>query len=149
MAEEDRPADGDRLLWSLNRDEQRLLWITFVRGLASILVGAAVIGGAIAVARYEVRVSSLLSLAGSTGFVLLLVVIGSSPDHQLCCAHALRELQAVTDSAPAGQWCWAAQAADALTRMQALASEAIAQGRDTADPAALAAQVHSYRSAAS
>ena len=71
-----------------------------------------------------------------------------SPDHQLCCAHALRELQAVTDSAPAGQWCWAAQATDALTGMQALASEAIAQGRDAADPVALAAQVHRYRSAA-
>jgi len=71
----------------------------------------------------------------------------SSPDHQLCCAHALRELQAVTDGAPEGEWCWAAQAADALTRMQALASEAIAQGRDAVDPAALAAQVHSYRSA--
>ncbi len=70
-----------------------------------------------------------------------------SPDHQLCCAHALRELQAVTDSAPAGQWCWAAQAADALTTMQVLAGEAIAQGRDAADPAALAAQIHCYRSA--
>ena len=71
----------------------------------------------------------------------------SGPGHQLCCAHALRELQAVTDSAPAGQWCWAAQAADALTAMQVLAGEAIAQGRDTADPAALAAQIHCYRSA--
>lgn len=71
----------------------------------------------------------------------------SGPDHQLCCAHALRELQAVTGSAPAGQWCWAAQAADAFTGMQALASDAIAQGRDAADPAALAAQIHSYRSA--
>ena len=28
--------------------------------------------------------------------------------HQLCCAHALRVLQAVTDSAPAGRWCRAA-----------------------------------------
>ena len=71
----------------------------------------------------------------------------SSPDHQLCCAHALRELQAVTDGAADGEWCWAAQAADALTGMQVLASEAIAQGRDAADPAALAAQVHRYRSA--
>ena len=71
-----------------------------------------------------------------------------SPGHQLCCAHALRELQAVTDSAPGDEWCWAAQAADALTGMQALASEAIAQGRDAADPAALAAQMHRYRSAA-
>lgn len=71
----------------------------------------------------------------------------SSPDHQLCCAHALRELQAVTDSAPAGGWCWAAQAADALTAMQALVSEAVSQGLDAVDPAALAAQIHCYRSA--
>ena len=34
----------------------------------------------------------------------------TAPGHQLCCAHALRELQAVTDAAPQGQWCWAAQA---------------------------------------
>ena len=61
--------------------------------------------------------------------------------------HALRELQAVTDSAPAGRWCWAAQAADALTGMQALVSEAIGQGRDAADPAALTVQMHRYRSA--
>ena len=32
--------------------------------------------------------------------------------------------------------------------MQALVSEAIAQGRDAVDPAALATQIHSYRSAA-
>jgi len=68
--------------------------------------------------------------------------------HQLCCAHALRELQAVTDAAPAGRWCWATQAADALTVMQKLVSQAIAQGRDGVDGAALAAQVHAYRSAA-
>ena len=72
----------------------------------------------------------------------------TAPDHQLCCAHALRELQAVTDAAPQGQWCWAAQAAEALTRMQQLVSEAISQGRDAADPAALAAQVRLFRSAA-
>jgi transposase len=68
--------------------------------------------------------------------------------HQLCCAHALRELQAVTDSAPAGRWCWAAQTADALTATQALVSEAIGQGREAAGPAALAMQIHRYRSAA-
>ena len=71
----------------------------------------------------------------------------STADHQLCCAHALRELQAVTDSAPAGQWCWATQAAEALTGMQALVSEAIAQSRDAVDRAALAALMHRYRSA--
>ena len=70
-----------------------------------------------------------------------------APDHQLCCAHALRELQAVTDAAPAGQWCWATQAAEAITAMQALVREAISQGHDAVDPAALAAQVRLFRSA--
>jgi transposase len=64
----------------------------------------------------------------------------SSADHQLCCAHALSELQAVTDAAPAGEWCWATQAADALTAMQALVSDAISQGRGAAGPDALAVQ---------
>jgi transposase len=41
--------------------------------------------------------------------------------HALCNAHALRELQAVTDAAPGGAWCWAAQAADALRDMKRLA----------------------------
>jgi transposase len=72
----------------------------------------------------------------------------TAPDHQLCCAHALRELQAVTDAAPDGQWCWAAQAAEALTTMQDLVREAIGQGRDAVDPDALAAQVRLFRSAA-
>jgi len=72
----------------------------------------------------------------------------TAPDHQLCCAHALRELQAVTDAAPDGQWCWAAQAAEALTAMQHLVREAVSQGRDAADPVALAAQIRLYRSAA-
>jgi transposase len=68
--------------------------------------------------------------------------------HQLCCAHALRELQAVTDAAPDGQWCWAAQAAEAITGMQKLVAEAIAGRRDAVDPDALAGQVTLYRSAA-
>jgi transposase len=71
----------------------------------------------------------------------------TTPDHQLCCAHALRELQAVTDAAPDGRWCWAAQAADAFTAMQALVCEAVSQGRGTVDPAALATQIRLYRSA--
>ena len=72
----------------------------------------------------------------------------AAPGHQLCCAHAARELQAVTDLAPAGQWCWATQAAEALAGMQRLAACAIAQRRDAIDPAALAARVRLYRSAA-
>ena len=72
----------------------------------------------------------------------------TAPDHQLCCAHVLRELQAVSDAAPVGQWCWATQAAEALTAMQGLVREAISQGRDAVDQAALAAQVRLLRSAA-
>jgi transposase len=71
----------------------------------------------------------------------------TAPDHQLCCAHALRELQAVADGAPQGQWCWATQAAEALTAMQDLVREAVSQGRDAVDPAALATQVRLFRSA--
>jgi transposase len=71
----------------------------------------------------------------------------AAPEHQLCCAHALRELQAVTDAGPGGRWCWTTQAAEAITAMQDLAREAISQGRDAVDPAVLAAQVHLFRSA--
>jgi len=72
----------------------------------------------------------------------------ASAVHQLCCAHALRELQVVTDLAPRGGWCWATQAAEALTAMQALVSEAISAGKDSIGPTALAEQVSRYRSAA-
>jgi len=68
--------------------------------------------------------------------------------HQLCCAHALRELQAVTDAAPAGEWCWASQAAEAITAMQQLVRQAISRGQPAAAPDALDKQVTRYHSAA-
>ena len=52
-------------------------------------------------------------------------------EHQLCCAHALRELAAVTDTAPAdADWCWATQAADALVAIQTLVADATTAGAD-------------------
>lgn len=69
-------------------------------------------------------------------------------EHQLCCAHVLRELQAVTDTAAGADWCWATQAADALTAMQKLVAEAIATGAETLDPETLAEQVKLYHDAA-
>jgi transposase len=70
-------------------------------------------------------------------------------EHQLCCAHAQRELAAVADIAsPDADWCWAAQAGDALVALQKLVTEAIVAGADTIDPDALANHVHLYRSAA-
>ena len=69
-------------------------------------------------------------------------------EHQLCCAHALRELAGVADTAPAdADWCWATQAADALVAMQKLVTEAIAADTDAVQAAALAEQVGLYRSA--
>ena len=69
--------------------------------------------------------------------------------HQLCCAHAQRELAAVTDLAgPDVDWCWATQAADALVAMQKLVADATAAGADAVDPYALDKQVQLYRSAA-
>ena len=67
--------------------------------------------------------------------------------HALCNAHALRELQAVTDSAPSGQWCRAAQAADALREMKRLADTALAAGGTLAgiDAGRLAAARHQFR----
>jgi transposase len=69
--------------------------------------------------------------------------------HALCNAHALRELQAVTDAAPAGQWCWAGQAADALRDLKRLADASLAiDGTfEHADQAKMAAARHRYRSA--
>lgn len=70
-------------------------------------------------------------------------------EHQLCCAHALRELQAVTEAAPGdADWCWATQAADALVAMQKLVTEAIAAGADAVEAGStLSEQVRLYRSA--
>lgn len=51
MADGDRPGGEERPLWVLTRDEQRLLWITFAGGFASIVAGAACIGVAISLAR--------------------------------------------------------------------------------------------------
>jgi transposase len=69
-------------------------------------------------------------------------------EHQLCCAHAVRELAGVADASPAGSWCWATQAAEALVAMQKLVDQAVAAEQAAADPAALAEQIHRYRSAA-
>lgn len=70
--------------------------------------------------------------------------------HALCNAHALRELQAVTDHTPDGQWCWAEQSADALRDMKDLVDAALTapgDDLDRIDHTALADALHRYRSA--
>jgi transposase len=70
-------------------------------------------------------------------------------DHALCNAHALRELQAVTDAAPPGEWCWAAQAADALRDLKRLADASLAEDGTLGhvDQAKMAQARHRYHSA--
>jgi transposase len=70
--------------------------------------------------------------------------------HALCNAHALRELQAVTDQTPAGQWCWAEQTADALRELNDLVTTALAATPDSLtglDQAVMADALARYRSA--
>jgi len=69
--------------------------------------------------------------------------------HALCNAHGLRELQAVSDAALAGQWCWAAQAADALRDMKHLADASLVTDGTLhhVDQAKLAGARHRYHSA--
>jgi hypothetical protein len=68
---------------------------------------------------------------------------------RLCCAHALRELAGVADTAdPDTEWCWARQCSDAIIEMQRLVNQAVAAGTRDVDPEALAEQIRLYRSAA-
>jgi hypothetical protein len=70
--------------------------------------------------------------------------------HALCNAHVLRELQAITDQSPTGQWCWAEQSADALCDMKKLVDTTLATtpGSLTGlDQGALSEALHRYRSA--
>jgi transposase len=70
-------------------------------------------------------------------------------EHQLCCAHAQRELAGVAECVPAdADWCWASQVADALVAMQRLVSDAMTAGRSVIDADELATQIHRYRSGA-
>ncbi|MGH3264303.1 MAG: IS66 family transposase, partial [Trebonia sp.] len=72
----------------------------------------------------------------------------TNASHQLCCAHALRELQAVADTFEPGKWCWASQATRAIAAMQTLVADAKAHGRTSLDPGPLAEHTALYRSAA-
>ncbi len=68
--------------------------------------------------------------------------------HALCGAHVLRELTAVMDLAPAGQFCWARQAHDALLELKSLADTAADAGLSSCQPQALAHHTRLLRSAA-
>jgi hypothetical protein len=69
------PQGVERPLWVLSREDQRLFVITFVGGVASIVVGACVIGGAIALVRgIKATHFSLVVLIGFTAVYTVAVV---------------------------------------------------------------------------
>jgi hypothetical protein len=68
-------------------------------------------------------------------------------DHQLCCAHVVRELIAVAERTPDAAWNWAAQAITALVDLQKLAADARAAGFTMLDPELVTAPRHRLRSA--
>ncbi len=68
-------------------------------------------------------------------------------DHQLCCAHVVRELVAVAESMPDVAWCWATQAHEALVDLQKLAADARVVGAALADPALVVEPRRRLRSA--
>ena len=65
----------------------------------------------------------------------------------LCGAHVLRELQAVTETAPTGGQ-WAARLAECLRTLKHATDDAREHGRAGLDPVWLAAQVRAYTAAA-
>lgn len=67
--------------------------------------------------------------------------------HSLCNAHALREMQAVTDLSAQGDWCWATEVADALRAMKDIVDAAPGNGPAEVDPDAMAGALQRYRSA--
>jgi transposase len=69
--------------------------------------------------------------------------------HALCGAHVLRELTAVIETAPAGTYCWARQASDALLECKRLVDAAVAAEAPAVDAVALAHQTRLLRCAAS
>ncbi len=68
------PQVVERPLWVLSRDEQRVLIITFVGGLASIVAGAIFIAAAIALGRIYGHWNP--SLPWSAGGLLALLIVG-------------------------------------------------------------------------
>lgn len=68
------PADEERPVWALSREDQRLLWVTFIGGVASFIVGAVIIGVAIALARYFATNRAILAFI-TLGTTVVSVVI--------------------------------------------------------------------------
>jgi hypothetical protein len=77
MGEQPRPAPTpeEQPLWKLDRGEKRVLFITFVGGLASLIAAAVIIGGGIALAHAWFGLKSHTAAGNVVGTVTLIVAI--------------------------------------------------------------------------
>lgn len=89
-ASEPESADEERPAWRLSRDEQCLLWITFLGGVGSIVAGAAILSLTIGLGRWENQpqgpaVRSLLRLRLGVPWCALGLAFGRAlaADHQM------------------------------------------------------------------
>ena len=132
-SEASAPKVAERPLWELSRDEQCVLIITFVGGLASIVAGVCVVGGAIALVRglraldFPPSVLAILTMGTSSqwsrSFVTAATVQGTgqgsvcSGGCLVCrvlysaagldrygCGHPLMRCRRVPSDAPAWSW---------------------------------------------
>jgi len=62
MTDPDNGTTEERAFWSLNRKDQRLLWVTFVGGAAGVVVGGGILGAAVWLGRSVEHVVSSASL---------------------------------------------------------------------------------------
>jgi hypothetical protein len=71
---EPSPAEDDRPVFSLDRDDRRLLWITFLGGAAGVVVGAGVIGFSFGLAHFVVHSKFYGQFAIITGAMFAVTV---------------------------------------------------------------------------
>ena len=88
MGDEGELKHEDRPVWSLTRDEQRILAITFVGGLASIIAGVMIVGLSLALLRYVGPPSghTTASFLLDQGAVTAIAAVGTAA----CILHARR-----------------------------------------------------------
>ena len=79
VEDKELPEEAERPLWRLNRDEQRVLLITFTGGFASIIVSACILGLAITIARntelHQMRRNQMTANTLGTGAVFVVLAI--------------------------------------------------------------------------
>jgi hypothetical protein len=95
---DDAPAEprADNNPGKLTAEERRVLWITtmatFVGGVASIIVAALIVGGAIALLRWETRVGTLTLSSLTFATLMIIAFLSSRPDVRVLIRYAIKDM---------------------------------------------------------